>query len=1691
LLARRRHRLWVPEGLEDRVLLAGSPTYYTVNLTSDTGASSGTDPKTNDPSGDLLWAITQANANTNPAGTVINFDQTVFSTQQTITLTSTLTLSETAGPEVIDGPGASLATISGNNAVRVFSVDSGVTATLTGLTISGGVVSNTTDGVYVAPSATAAITGNSISNNGVGIEVAGSATIGASTGAGNTISGNTSYGIWVDRSGTATIGGTSTGAGNIVSGNGGPDIRVESGTAAITGNSIFGNSGYGILLNSGGTATITSNSITDQHYGIDVYGAATIGGTSAGAGNSVSGNTNDGIRVESGATAAILGNSITNNYNGIEIDSSIPMATIGGTSAGAGNSISGNTNDGILVDSGGTATIIGNSISDQHYGIDIDGAATIGGTSAGASNTISGNTYEGIVVDAGTAAITGNSISNNSVGIDVPGSSIATIGGTSAGAGNSISGNREGIEAGSGDTITGNPIIGNSITNNTNGIDVYGAATIGGTSAGAGNSISGNTNDGIRVNKGNTAAILGNSITNNYNGIEVDGGPGTIATIGGTSAGAGNSISGNANDGILVYLGVTATIAGNSITNNYNGILVESSSTTIGGIATGAGNIISGNANDGILVQYQGADTITGDSITGNPTGILVGYDASSTCIVTARYNDLSGNSLAGVTSIQTNPSYAVTATYDWWGSATGPHDPANNPGGTGSAVSANVIYNPWLPSIAPPVFSALAGPTITYGTPSVTLSGTILAGSIAPPSNVSITMGGATQSAAIQADGSFSSVFNTASFGVAGSPYTITYAYAATVVFLAATDTSQVLTVTPGTPVITWHNPAGIVYGTPLSNTQLDATASVPGTFTYTPPAGTVLGADTNQVLGVSFTPTDTTDYTTASAIAHINVLMAQPSFSRLTPSQSITYGQSTIDLSGQITAPTAIPTGQHVSIVIGSVSGQGTVRSDGSFSATINTNSLSASSTPYTIDYSYAGGVNFESASDGSTTLTINQATPLLTWSNPASIVYGTALSITQLDATASVPGSFTYTPAAGTILGAGSNQLLSVSFTPADSTDYTTASAIAHINVLIAQPSFSQLTPSQSITFGQSTNVSGRLSAISAIPTGEQVSIAIGSTSVTATISPGGSFSATINTSGLGALSTPYPITYSYAGDASFPSTSDASTTLTVYRATPTLNWPNPTDIAYGTPLSSTQLDAAASVAGSFAYTPAAGSVLKAGAGQTLSVRFTPTDTTDYTTATATVSINVLQATPTITWSSPADITHGTALDAAQLDASANVPGTFTYTPAAGTVLAAGSGQVLSVHFTPTDTVDYTTTTTAVTINVLKATPVLTWADPASIVYGTVLGSAQLDATASVPGTFTYAPSAGTILKAGDGQTLSVRFTPTDGTDYTTDTATATIGVTRATPVLTVSAPGGTYDGTPFPATVAIASGIPGLNNTPAASLEDATPILTYYERAGTSGTSLGSSPPTAAGTYTVLAGFPGSTDYAPTQSTPVVFTIDRGAAAIAVVVSTSSAVYGQSLTFVATVAGASMPSRTVTFFDGATSLATIPLDGSGRVTLTTTGLAIGSHAITATYSGDANIFGSQSGSTTELVSQAATEIILVPHPVFRKKKVVSLGLTAEIEPVAPGGGVPTGLVTFEFIQKHRKKIKIKTLGTATVNAGAATLTLKPKQVLNKPITIIYSGDPDYRASTLTPPKLTQKALKSWARPTAAGQ
>ncbi|MBI3756692.1 MAG: hypothetical protein HY267_01820, partial [Deltaproteobacteria bacterium] len=186
----------------------------------------------------------------------------------------------------------------------------------------------------------------------------------------------------------------------------------------------------------------------------------------------------------------------------------------------------------------------------------------------------------------------------------------------------------------------------------------------------------------------------------------------------------------------------------------------------------------------------------------------------------------------------------------------------------------------------------------------------------------------------------------------------------------------------------------------------------------------------------------------------------------------------------------------------------------------------------------------------------------------------------------------------------------------------------------------------------------------------------------------------------------------------------------------------------------------------------------------------------------------SFTISKATPTITWSNPADITYGTALSATQLNATASVGGIFVYTPASNTVLNAGNNQNLKVDFTPTDTANYTTATKTVQINVGKATPTVNWNNPTDITYGTALSGTQLNAaftavvngsTVSVAGTPTYTPASGAVLNAADGQTLHVAFTPTDTTNYNNASKDVTINVkAKAVTASIIGDPTKPYDG-----------------------------------------------------------------------------------------------------------------------------------------------------------------------------------------------------------------------------------------------------------------------------------------------------
>jgi hypothetical protein len=224
-------------------------------------------------------------------------------------------------------------------------------------------------------------------------------------------------------------------------------------------------------------------------------------------------------------------------------------------------------------------------------------------------------------------------------------------------------------------------------------------------------------------------------------------------------------------------------------------------------------------------------------------------------------------------------------------------------------------------------------------------------------------------------------------------------------------------------------------------------------------------------------------------------------------------------------------------------------------------------------------------------------------------------------------------------------------------------------------------------------------------------------------------------------------------SQEGDANYAAALDVDQRFIVAKATPTLTWATPNAITYGTTLSARQLNASASVAGSFVYNPAIDMTPSAGT-KTLTATFTPMDAANYNTVSGTVFLVVAQASPTLTWASPSEIALGTALSATQLNATSNVPGTFLYKPAAGTVPALGLTP-LQCTFTPSDAINYRSVELITELSVVKPNP----GAPTSVQVSAIPGGALVSFNAPSY-TGTSAISAYTILAtASDGATLSV--------------------------------------------------------------------------------------------------------------------------------------------------------------------------------------------------------------------------------------------------------------------------------------------------------------------------------------------
>jgi len=464
--------------------------------------------------------------------------------------------------------------------------------------------------------------------------------------------------------------------------------------------------------------------------------------------------------------------------------------------------------------------------------------------------------------------------------------------------------------------------------------------------------------------------------------------------------------------------------------------------------------------------------------------------------------------------------------------------------------------------------------------------------------------------------------------------------------------------------------------------------------------------------------------------------------------------------------------------------------------------------------------------------------------------------------------------------------------------------------------------------------------------------------------------------------------------FAGTGSYAHSSQRADVV-IGQAAVSINWPVPSPITYGTSLSyAGQLNATAGVPGSFAYSPASGAVPSAGV-HTLTATFYPSDTTNYSNGASEVTLQVNQAIPSLTVAGGTFTfdgqPHGATASATDYRGVALAPVTVTYNGSPDAPVNAGT-------YTATATfagdANYAARTGSSTVTIGKAAPIVTWSAPSPIVYGTPLGAAQLNASASVAGSFAYSPGLNTVLAAGSGRALSATFTPSDTQNYTSANAAATIDVARA-PLTVRTLDSAKPFGAALPPFAASGSGF--VNGDSMASL---------------SGTVAFSTPATAAspvGTYAVTPSGVTSANYS-IAFTAGTLTISPATASVAVMSSANPSGFNQAVTFsasVAGVAGAGNPTGTIEFRDGSTRLGTVTL-ASGSAALSTNGLSAGSHSISALYSGDPGFAGGAQSITHVVNSSAASSSTAVASSSDPVATGANLTLTATVTASASATG-----------------------------------------------------------------------------------
>jgi hypothetical protein len=293
--------------------------------------------------------------------------------------------------------------------------------------------------------------------------------------------------------------------------------------------------------------------------------------------------------------------------------------------------------------------------------------------------------------------------------------------------------------------------------------------------------------------------------------------------------------------------------------------------------------------------------------------------------------------------------------------------------------------------------------------------------------------------------------VSNVMSFNLEFDP--VSYSGSYTITF------NKIALLTPLTQV-TWNAPSAVTYGTALGAAQLNATANVPGTFAYSPASGTVPNAGVNKLTTI-FTPFQTANSTNILATNSVNLTVSPEPLTVTAASTSRIYGRSNPTFTGTLTG----------------ITNNDNITANYSCSATTSSAPGTYPIVPALVDPGSRLGNYTVTTNDGTLTIYAATTNEMMTWTNPAPITYGTALTTNQLSANADVPGTFVYSNATGAIVSIGSvlnagTNALTVFFTPSDTVDYTNVTA--SVNLVVTPAPLTITAANASRAYGQNNPV-----------------------------------------------------------------------------------------------------------------------------------------------------------------------------------------------------------------------------------------------------------------------------------------------------------------------------------------------------------------------------------------------------------------------------------------------------------------------------------------------------------------------------------------------------------------------------------------------------------------------------------------